>query len=86
MPNLLGRHYRMLTDAFSVIGKPRSGMPVSAFFDPVNRQSFGLPRSAQSRSTGVSNSLRNDQQSVAGGAFTDHSRLRRITDRSSHSS
>lgn len=86
MPNLLGRHYRMLSAAFSVIRKPRSGMPVSVFFDPANRHSIALPRLAQSRSAGVSNSRRSHQQCVAGGAFTHHSRVRRITDRSSHSS
>ncbi len=84
MPNLLGRHYRMLSAAFSVIGDQSVRMLVSVFFKPANRHSIALPRPAQSRSAGVSNSLRSHQQCVASGAFTHHSRLRRITDLGSH--
>jgi hypothetical protein len=86
MPNLLGRHYRMLSAAFSVIGKPRSERQVSVFFGPANRQSFALPRAAQSRSASVSNSLRNLQQIVASSAFIRKSQFRRVSVRSSHSS
>ncbi|RMX61819.1 hypothetical protein SADFL11_00030180 [Roseibium alexandrii DFL-11] len=86
MPILLGRHYRMLSAAFSLFGEQGVQMLVSVFFDPANRQGFAPPCTSKHRSAGVSNSLCNDQQSVAGGAFTHHSRLRRITDRSSHSS
>lgn len=86
MPKLLGRHYRMLSAAFSVIGDQSVRMLVSVFSKPANRHSIPLPRPAKPRSTGVSNSIRNDQQSVAGRAFAHLSRFRRITDRSSHSS
>jgi hypothetical protein len=86
MPKLLDRHYRILSAAFSVIGDQSVRMLVLVFFKPANRHSIALPRPAQSRLAGVSKSLRSHQQCVAGGVFTHLSRLRRITDRSSHSS
>ncbi len=75
MPNLLGRHYRMLSAAFSVIGDQSVRMLVSVFIKLANRHSIALPRQAQSRSAGVSNSLRNHQQSVAGGTSVQDSWL-----------
>ncbi len=84
MPKLLGRHYRMLSAAFSVIADQSVRMLVSVFSKPANRHSIALPRPAKPRSPGVSNSIRNDQQSVAGRAFTHHSRLRRISDLGTH--
>ncbi len=86
MPILLGRHYRMLSAAFSLFGEQGVQMLVSVFFDPANRQGFAPPCTSKHRSAGVSNSIRNHQQSVAGAAFTRHVRLCRFADRGSHSS
>ncbi|CTQ65880.1 hypothetical protein LAX5112_00789 [Roseibium alexandrii] len=86
MPNLLGRHYRMLSAALSVNEKPRSCMRSSVFRDPGSLRSSTTLCAAKPRSASVSNSTHNHQQSVAGAAFTRHVRLCRFADRGSHSS
>ncbi len=86
MPNLLGRHYRMLSAPLAMIGELRIRVPGAVVSDLEKSRPVAMRSRTKAKRAGGSHTARNHQPSVAGHNAIQRSRLRRIADRGAQSS